>query len=174
LAQIGSFVPAQTCRIGVFDAILTRMGVADDFMQGMSTFMLEMSQAARILNQATSKTLCIMDEVGRGTSSYDGFAVAKATLGFLCKDMTCPCFFITHYTALAGMLEETKDEAVLGALNLSFHRPDDSAQVAFLYQVVPGVSQQSYGMNVARLAGIPAHIIEEASKLAAAAARNAG
>jgi len=163
LAQIGCFVPAKKCRIRPFDAIRVRMGVRDDPLQGMSTFLVEMKQAAAILNNATERTLCVFDELGRGTSTHDGTALALASLRYVCKKLTCSCFFITHFTELAKILEEF-EKSVVKATHLKYVHDDESGDVVFLYQVADGLASNSYGLHVAKLAGIPEAILNRAKK----------
>ncbi|GBG34081.1 DNA mismatch repair protein Msh3 [Hondaea fermentalgiana] len=163
LAQIGAHVPAETCRIGVFDAIRVRMGVREDPMQGMSTFMVEMRQAASIFNHATPRTLCILDELGRGTSTFDGAAIAVASLRYVCQTMHSPCLFITHYTQLGALLEEFP-RSVLAAMHMAYHETDDH-KLVFLYQATAGLASNSYGLHVAQLAGLPDCVLDAARRV---------
>lgn len=160
LSQIGAHVPAESCRVGVFDAIRVRMGVREDPGQGMSTFMVEMRQAATIFNQATSRTLCILDELGRGTSTFDGTAIALASLRYICGKMKAPCLFITHYTQLGTLLDEFP-RSTLAAMHMAYHETEDG-KLVFLYQATSGLASQSYGLHVAHLAGLPERVIAAA------------
>ncbi|XP_070542111.1 DNA mismatch repair protein Msh3-like isoform X2 [Ptychodera flava] len=169
MAQIGSYVPAKTATLGVFDAIYTRMGASDNICHGDSTFMVELQEASEILNRATDKSLVILDELGRGTSTYDGMAIAYATLHYIVQELKCLTLFVTHYPMLAE-LEKTFPSSV-GNYHMSFlvHDQDDEEAedvdvITFLYQLVPGVAARSYGLNVAKLADIPTGIVQVAAE----------
>lgn len=162
MAQIGSFVPAQEARIGVVDRIFTRVGASDDLATGQSTFMVEMNEVANILNHATSKSLVILDEVGRGTSTFDGLSIAWAVTEYLHDHPTTrpKTLFATHYhelTELEGALPRVKNYSV------AVHRRGH--EVVFLRRIVRGGADQSYGIEVARLAGLPAPVIERAREI---------
>ena len=162
MAQIGSFVPAAEARIGVVDRIFTRVGASDDLATGQSTFMVEMNEVANILNHATSKSLVILDEVGRGTSTFDGLSIAWAVTEYLHNHQTArpKTLFATHYhelTELEGLLPRVKNYSV------AVHRRGH--EVVFLRRIVRGGADQSYGIEVARLAGLPATLIERARDL---------
>jgi DNA mismatch repair protein MutS len=160
LAQIGSYIPAQTARIGMVDRIFTRIGAADLLARGMSTFMLEMTETAHILRHATSRSLIILDEVGRGTGTADGLAIARAVVEYLAQRVRAKTLFTTHYyevTTLAGTF------AAIG--NACLQVRDDDQGVRFLYKVLPGVSHHSYGIHVAKLAGIPEEVVRRATDL---------
>jgi DNA mismatch repair protein MutS len=160
LAQMGSFVPARRARIGVVDKLFSRVGAADDLAQGRSTFMVEMIETAAILNQATARSLVILDEIGRGTATYDGLSIAWATLEYLHAHNQCRGLFATHYhelTQLAGQLP-----------HLAAHTMDvrETAQgIVFLHQVKPGQADRSYGIFVAQLAGMPTPVLERAEHI---------
>jgi DNA mismatch repair protein MutS len=157
LAQIGSYIPAQAARIGIVDRIFTRVGAADVLARGMSTFMLEMTETAHILHHATSRSLIILDEVGRGTGTADGLAIARAVLEYLVRRIRAKTLFTTHYhemTALADHLPAIS--------NACLQVRDEGGDITFLYKVLPGVSGQSYGIHVARLAGLPEEVINNA------------
>ena len=164
MAQMGSFVPARSARIGVVDRVFTRIGASDDLSAGQSTFMVEMTEVAELLRHATAKSLLILDEIGRGTSTYDGMAIARAVLEF-CADkrrLGCKTLFATHYhelTCLAGEIPGVKNYNVAAK-----KRKDD---VIFLRKIVPGPADQSYGIEVASLAGLPAKVIRRARELLA-------
>jgi len=157
MAQMGGFVPAKHARIGVVDRIFTRVGAADELYRGKSTFLVEMNEAANILNNATARSLVILDEVGRGTSTFDGLSIAWAMSEYLSKHICPRTLFATHYhelTELALLLPGVKN------FNMAVREWGD--EVIFLYKVVEGATDKSYGIQVARLAGIPKEVIERA------------
>jgi DNA mismatch repair protein MutS len=157
LAQIGAFVPAAAARIGVVDRLFSRVGAADDLARGRSTFMVEMVETAAILNQAGPGALVILDEIGRGTATYDGLSIAWATLEHLHDVNRCRALFATHYhelTALAGKLP--------GMRNATVAVREWEGEVVFLHEVREGAADRSYGVQVARLAGLPPAVIERA------------
>ena len=157
LAQIGSFVPAQRAHIGVVDRLFSRVGAADDLARGRSTFMVEMVETAAILNQATARSLVILDEIGRGTSTYDGLSIAWATIEHLHETNRCRTLFATHFhelTALASRLPRL--------VNVTVRVKEWQGDVIFLHEVVPGAADRSYGIQVAKLAGLPGAVIERA------------
>lgn len=157
LAHIGSFVPAQAARVGPVDQIFTRIGAADDLAGGRSTFMVEMSEAATILHQATSDSLVLMDEIGRGTSTFDGLALAAAIARYMLKVNRSYCLFASHYFELTQLPQAFPQTA---NVHLSAIEHDD--KIAFLHELKPGPASQSYGLQVARLAGIPNAVIKDA------------
>ena len=164
LAQVGSFVPAARARIGVCDRIFTRIGAHDDLSGGMSTFMVEMSETAAILRQATSRSLVILDEIGRGTSTYDGLSIAQAVVEHIHESpqLNCRTLFATHYhelTALADHLPRVRNARV--------DVLEEGDSVTFLHRIVPGGADRSYGIHVARLAGVPAGVLVRARQLLA-------
>jgi DNA mismatch repair protein MutS len=159
MAQIGSFVPADEATIGVVDRIFTRIGLQDDLAVGQSTFMVEMVETASILNHATERSLIILDEIGRGTSTYDGLAIARATAEYIHSHprLGCKTLFATHYhelTGLADYLPRTR--------NYNVAVSEDQGNVVFLRRIVPGGADKSYGVHVARLAGLPGSVINRA------------
>ena len=159
MAQVGSFVPAREAAIGLVDRIFTRVGLQDDLTTGHSTFMVEMVETAAILNQATPRSLVILDEIGRGTSTYDGLSIARSIIEHLHNDprLGCKTLFATHYhelTELAHMLP--------GIRNFSVAVAEEEGQVVFLHSIVPGGVDQSYGVHVAQLAGLPRAVINRA------------
>ncbi|CAN5690507.1 DNA mismatch repair protein MutS [soil metagenome] len=162
MAQIGSFVPAQRARIGLVDRIFTRIGAQDDIATGQSTFMVEMLETANILNHASPRSLVVLDEIGRGTSTYDGLAIARAIVEYMhnTSRLGCKTLFATHYhelTELAAILPRVRT-----------YRMDvleEGNRVVFLRQVVPGAADRSYGIHVAELAGIPGAIVRRASEV---------
>jgi len=157
LAQIGSFIPAQEATIGLADRIFTRVGAADELARGLSTFMLEMVETANILNNATSRSLVILDEVGRGTSTCDGLALAWAICEHVALRIRCRTLFATHYHELTE-LESLLD----GTANLNVAVREWADEVVFLHKIVPGGTDRSYGVHVARLAGVPPEVIDRA------------
>ncbi|MQX38193.1 DNA mismatch repair protein MutS [Roseospira navarrensis] len=157
LAQTGSFVPAESAHIGVVDRLFSRVGAADDLARGRSTFMVEMVETAAILNQASDRSLVILDEIGRGTATYDGLAIAWATLEHLHEVCRCRALFATHYhelTALAGVLDR------LSCHTMRVREWNDG--IVFLHEVTAGVADRSYGIHVARLAGLPDAVLARA------------
>jgi len=162
LAQVGSFVPAERARIGVCDRIFTRVGAHDDLAGGLSTFMVEMSETAAILRQATERSLVILDEIGRGTSTYDGLSIAQAIVEHIhdAPQLNCRTLFATHYhelTALAEWLPRVSNARVEVA--------DDGETITFLHRIVPGGADRSYGIHVGKLAGLPAGVLQRARQL---------
>jgi DNA mismatch repair protein MutS len=160
LAQAGSFVPAERARIGLVDRLFTRVGAADDLARGQSTFMVEMAECARILNQATPRSLLILDEVGRGTSTYDGLALAWAIAEHLHDVTHARTLFATHYHELCDLARE-KPRAV----NLTMAVTDTDGRVVFLRKIVPGAASRSYGIHVAQLAGLPTPVLKRAREI---------
>jgi DNA mismatch repair protein MutS len=163
LAQIGSFLPAETATVGVVDRIFTRVGAADFLARGLSTFMVEMMETANILRHATNRSLVILDEVGRGTGTSDGQAIAQAVAEVLAQKVRAKTLFTTHYHELARLVETTP-----GIVNARLEVREDQGEVAFLYKVVPGAAQKSYGLYVAKLAGVPHSVVERARELVTA------
>jgi DNA mismatch repair protein MutS len=162
LAQCGSFVPAESAVVGLADRIFTRVGAHDDITAGMSTFMVEMTETANILNHATRSSLVILDEVGRGTSTYDGLSIAQAVVEYLHDSprLGCRTLFATHYhelTALAERLPRVTNQRV--------EVLEDGGTVRFLHQVIPGGADRSYGIHVAALAGLPSGVIARARQV---------
>ncbi|KXL50214.1 hypothetical protein M433DRAFT_156423 [Acidomyces richmondensis BFW] len=167
MAQIGSYVPAKSARLGLLDAVFTRMGAFDNMMKGESTFMVELSETSDILKQATPRSLVILDELGRGTSTHDGVAIAQAVLRYCTSELQSLTLFITHYQSLARLAWEFKKEGsdVLANVHMRFtERQNDQGEmdITFLYEVGEGVAHRSYGLNVARLAGLPVTLLKEA------------
>ncbi len=162
MAQMGSFVPARQATIGVADRIFARVGASDELSRGQSTFMVEMTETARILNTATPRSLVILDEIGRGTSTYDGLSLAWAVVEFLHDRVGCRTLFATHYhelTTLAGSLD--------GVRNYNVAVREWQEQVVFLHKILPGAADKSYGIHVARLAGVPPLVVERAKQILA-------
>ncbi|MDB4759833.1 DNA mismatch repair protein MutS, partial [bacterium] len=157
LAQAGSFVPADSADIGIADRVFARVGASDELSRGQSTFMVEMVETARILNTATSRSLVILDEIGRGTSTYDGLSLAWAITEHLHEQIGCRTLFATHYHELTQLSESLPR---VSNLNVAVKEWDD--EVVFLHRIVEGGADKSYGIHVARLAGIPAEVNERA------------
>jgi len=160
LAQIGSFVPAERAQIGLVDRIFTRIGAADDLGTGQSTFMVEMNEAANILHHATERSLIVIDELGRGTSTYDGMALAQAIAEYIHDKIGARTLISTHYHELTRL-----PERLPRARNYRTEVAEHRGRIRFLYTVVPGGADRSYGLNVARMAGIPAEVLQRARKL---------
>lgn len=160
MAQIGSYVPCDSAQLGIIDGVFTRMGAFDNMMAGESTFMVELSETSDILKLATDRSLVVLDELGRGTSTHDGVAIATAVLDWLVREKRCLTLFITHYQLLARMADGfLKNE--LKNVHMSFSEDEEgSDNVTFLYEVVEGVAHRSYGLNVARLAGLDGNVID--------------
>ncbi len=157
LAQMGSFVPAQSANIGVVDRLFSRVGAADDLARGRSTFMVEMVETATILNQASSRSLVILDEIGRGTATFDGLSIAWACLEYLHEVNKCRALFATHYHELTSLTEK------LPRLSCHTMRVKEwKDNIVFLHEVAPGTADRSYGIHVAKLAGLPAPVIARA------------
>ena len=159
MAQIGSFVPAESAAIGLVDRIFTRVGLQDDLATGQSTFMIEMVETAAILNQATSRSLVILDEIGRGTSTYDGLSIARSVVEYIHNNprLGCKTLFATHYhelTQLANTVPRVRNYTVAVS--------EEGGDVVFLHRIVPGGADKSYGIHVAQLAGLPRTVINRA------------
>ncbi len=157
MAQIGCFVPAASARIGVVDAIFTRVGASDDLAAGQSTFMVEMTEVAEILRHASKDSLVILDEIGRGTSTFDGMSIARAVVEYICENIGCKTLFATHYHELTGM-----DKDVHGVKNYNIAVKKRGEDITFLRRIVPGPADDSYGIEVAKLAGLPAGVTKRA------------
>ncbi|TKX80223.1 DNA mismatch repair protein MutS [Halorubrum sp. SD626R] len=163
LAQTGSFVPAQAATLPVFDRLFTRVGASDDIAGGQSTFMREMSELTEILHDAGPDSLVLLDEVGRGTATTDGRAIARAAVEFVHDELGATALFATHYHGLTDLADERER-----VFNLHFTATREDGDVTFLHRVVPGASSSSYGVEVAELAGVPAPVVERSRSLVAA------
>ncbi len=160
LAQMGSYVPARSAHIGIVDRLFSRVGASDDIARGRSTFMVEMVETAGILNQATSRSLVILDEIGRGTATFDGLSIAWATVEYLHEVSRCRALFATHYhelTALEGRLP--------GVANVTVDVKEWRDEIVFLHKVKPGAADRSYGIQVAKLAGLPHSVVSRAGEV---------
>ncbi|MBQ2821729.1 MAG: DNA mismatch repair protein MutS [Thermoguttaceae bacterium] len=162
MTQIGSFIPARQARIGLVDRIFTRVGASDELARGQSTFMVEMTETARILNMATSKSLVILDEIGRGTSTYDGISLAWAIIEHLHERIGCRTLFATHYHELTDLSSTFKR---IRNLNVAVREWND--EVIFLHKIIEGATDKSYGIHVARLAGVPTEVLTRAASILA-------
>jgi DNA mismatch repair protein MutS len=157
LAQMGSFVPAEAALLPVVDRVFTRIGAADNLARGRSTFMVEMTEAAAILNTATANSFLVLDEIGRGTSTYDGLALAWAIVEHIHERIRAKTLFATHYYELTQLADQ-----LIGVRNLHVAVKEVNDQILFIRKVEPGSSDRSYGIEVARLAGLPLQVIERA------------
>ena len=162
LAQTGSFVPASEARIGIADRIFARVGASDELSKGQSTFMVEMTETARILNTATEKSLVILDEIGRGTSTYDGLSLAWAVTEYLHDVVQARTLFATHYHELTEL-----EQTLPGVKNWNVSVHEHRGSLVFLHKIVPGAADKSYGIHVARLAGVPGEVILRAGEILA-------
>ncbi len=162
LAQLGSFVSADSAEIGLVDRIFTRVGASDDLSRGQSTFMVEMNETANIINNATERSLVILDEIGRGTSTFDGLSIAWSVAEFLYDKIKARTLFATHYHELTKLAEDRKG---VGNLNVAVREWNE--QVIFLRKIIPGGADKSYGIQVARLAGLPKEILDRAKEILA-------
>jgi DNA mismatch repair protein MutS len=160
LAQIGSFVPAKSAKIPVFDAIFTRIGAADDLVSGKSTFMVEMLDANNAIKNATEHSLILFDEIGRGTATYDGMALAQAIIEYIHEKIKCKTFFSTHYHELTDL-----DKSLSKLKNVHVSAKDEQGKIIFLHRIKEGPTDKSYGINVASLAELPAGLIIRAKKI---------
>ncbi len=162
MAQMGSFVPARSATIGIADRIFARVGASDELTRGQSTFMVEMLETARILNTATSRSLVILDEIGRGTSTYDGLSLAWSVVEFLHDQIGCRTLFATHYHELTDL-----EMLLVGVRNLNVSVREWQEEVVFLHKIVAGAADKSYGIHVARLAGVPPEVNQRAQTILA-------
>jgi DNA mismatch repair protein MutS len=162
MAQIGSFVPAESAEIGLVDRIFTRVGANDDIGRGQSTFMVEMNETSNIVNNATERSLVILDEIGRGTSTFDGLSIAWSVAEFLHDKIKARSLFATHYHELTKLAAERK-----GVCNFNVAVREWNDQIIFLRKIVPGGADKSYGIQVARLAGLPKEILDRAKEILA-------
>ena len=162
MAQTGSFVPARSAEIGLVDRIFTRVGASDDLSRGQSTFMVEMNETANIVNNATERSLIILDEIGRGTSTFDGLSIAWSVAEFLHDKIKARTLFATHYHELTKLAVDRK-----GVVNFNVAVREWNEQIIFLRKIVPGGADKSYGIQVARLAGLPREILDRAKDILA-------
>ena len=162
MAQMGSFVPARSAKIGIVDRVFTRIGASDDLASGQSTFMVEMAEVSSILKYATAKSLLILDEIGRGTSTYDGMSIARAVLEYAAnpRHLGAKTLFATHYHELSVIENELPN---VKNYNIAVKKRGD--KMIFLRKIVPGSTDDSYGIEVAKLAGLPAGVITRAREI---------
>ncbi len=160
LAQLGSFVPAIEAEIGLVDRVFSRVGAADDLAKGQSTFMIEMVETAAILNQATDRSLVILDEIGRGTATYDGLSIAWATLEHLHDVLKCRTLFATHYHELTELAGKLKSMACY-----TMRVKEWNNEIIFMHEVMKGAASRSYGIHVAQIAGLPKTVIQRAETI---------
>jgi DNA mismatch repair protein MutS len=160
MAQMGSFIPAASAKIGIVDRIFTRVGALDEIYRGSSTFMVEMSETANILNNATERSLVILDEVGRGTSTFDGLSLAWAIMEYIRDRVKSRTLFATHYHELTELALLSS-----GVKNYNVAVREAGDDVIFLHKIIPGGTDKSYGIHVARLAGIPSSVVERAKEV---------
>jgi DNA mismatch repair protein MutS len=163
MAQIGCFVPASSAKISLVDRIFTRVGASDDLSSGRSTFMVEMDEAANIVNNATKYSLVVLDEVGRGTSTYDGVSIAWALAEYLVKNIKARTLFATHYHELLRLSERIPEK--IKNLNVLVEEDLEEGTVIFLRKIVEGGTDRSYGIYVAKMAGLPKEIINRANHI---------
>lgn len=160
MAQMGSFVPAKVCKLPIFDKIFTRIGASDDLVSGESTFMVEMKEAKKAICNATSDSLILFDELGRGTATYDGMSLAQAILEYVNNNIGCKTLFSTHYHELTSLAEKNK-----GICNVHVEAIEKDGNVTFLHKVKPGAVDRSYGIHVAKLAGMPKELLGRAQEI---------
>ncbi len=162
MAQMGSFVPARSASLGLVDRIFTRIGAADNLARGRSTFMVEMTETAAILNTATARSLILLDEVGRGTSTYDGLAIAWAAIEYIHANTRAKTLFATHYHELTELADRLS-----GVKNYHVSVKESGGGIVFLRKVEEGAADKSYGIEVAKLAGLPADVVNRAREVLA-------
>jgi len=162
MAQIGSYVPASEAELPIFDQIFTRIGAADDLISGNSTFMVEMAEANTALQNATKRSLILFDELGRGTATYDGMALAQAIIEYVHNNTKAKTLFSTHYHELTALSDE-----LVHLRNVHVGATEENGELVFSHKVLTGPADQSYGINVAKLAGLPDSLIARASDILA-------
>ena len=160
MAHIGSFVPASSMRIGVLDRVFTRIGAGDDISRGRSTFLVEMQETAEILNNATSKSLVVLDEIGRGTSTFDGISIAWSVAEYLHGKTKAKTLFATHYHELTDLAE-----AFPGIKNFTVKVKEEGGRIVFLRRIAPGVAEKSFGIHVGAMAGLPQEVVARAAEI---------
>ena len=162
MAHMGSFVPAASMRIGVLDRVFTRIGAGDDLARGRSTFLVEMQETANILNNATRKSLIVLDEIGRGTSTFDGISIAWSVAEYLHgkSEAKAKTLFATHYHELADLADTFN-----GVKNFTVKVKEEGGRVVFLRRIVPGVAEKSFGIHVGAMAGLPQEVVDRAKQI---------
>ncbi|KAF7722208.1 DNA mismatch repair protein msh6 [Apophysomyces ossiformis] len=163
MAQLGCYVPARSCRMTPCDRIYTRIGANDNIMAGQSTFMVELAETSKILHEATPRSMVILDELGRGTSTFDGYAIAYAVLHYLATHVGCLAMFSTHYQTLCREFERNSE---INNMHMGYFMDEDENKVTFLYKLTSGICEKSFGMNVASMAGVPASVVQRAVQVA--------
>ncbi|KAG0167716.1 DNA mismatch repair protein msh6 [Apophysomyces sp. BC1034] len=163
MAQLGCYVPARSCRITPCDRIYTRIGANDNIMAGQSTFMVELAETSKILHEATPRSMVILDELGRGTSTFDGYAIAYAVLHYLATHVGCLAMFSTHYQTLCREFERNPE---INNMHMGYFMDEDENKVTFLYKLTAGICEKSFGMNVATMAGVPSSVVQKAIRVA--------
>ncbi|KAI8643162.1 muts domain V-domain-containing protein [Parasitella parasitica] len=163
MAQLGGYVPARSCRLTPCDRIYTRIGANDNIMGGQSTFMVELAETSKILKEATPRSMVILDELGRGTSTFDGYAIAYSVLHYLSTHIGCLGMFATHYQTLCKEFERSPE---INNMHMGYIMDEDEQNVTFLYKLTTGICEKSFGMNVATMAGIPQSVVTRATKIA--------
>jgi DNA mismatch repair protein MutS len=169
LAQSGSFVPARSAHVGIVDRLFSRVGAADDLARGRSTFMVEMVETASILNQASERSFVVLDEIGRGTATFDGLSIAWAALEYLHEVNRSRVLFATHYHELTALADKLPRAA-----NATVEVKEWRDEIVFLYRVITGAADRSYGLHVAKLAGLPAQVLSRAGEVLSALERADG
>ncbi|MDP6833861.1 MAG: DNA mismatch repair protein MutS, partial [Prochlorococcaceae cyanobacterium ETNP1_MAG_9] len=160
MAQIGSWIPAEKASLSITDRIFTRVGAVDDLAAGQSTFMVEMAETAYILHQATNKSLVLLDEIGRGTATFDGLSIAWSVSEFLAKEIKSRAIFATHYHELKDL-----SETLTNVANFQVLVEETGEDLLFHHQVIPGGATRSYGIEAARLAGVPSNVVQRANQI---------
>ena len=162
MAQMGSYVPAASMRMGVLDRVFTRIGAGDDLARGRSTFLVEMQETANILNNATRRSLVVLDEIGRGTSTFDGISIAWSVAEYLHgkESAKAKTLFATHYHELADLAN-----VLSGVKNFTVKVKDEGGRIVFLRRIVPGVAEKSFGIHVGAMAGLPSEVVARASQI---------
>ena len=162
MAQMGSFVPASSMRIGVLDRVFTRIGAGDDLARGRSTFLVEMQETANILNNATPKSLIVLDEIGRGTSTFDGISIAWSVAEYLHgkAQAKAKTLFATHYHELTDLADTFK-----GVKNFTVKVKEEGGRVVFLRRIAPGIAEKSFGIHVGAMAGLPKEVVDRAAQI---------
>ena len=160
MAQMGSFVPAESCSVPIFDSLYTRIGASDNLIKGQSTFMTEMSEVAEALEEADNHSLFLFDEIGRGTATFDGMAIAQSIIEYIVRHVHAKTFFSTHYHEITKLSEK-----IHAVKNIHCEVSESDGKVTFLYRMKEGSMDRSYGVNVAKLAGLPDEIISRADEL---------
>jgi DNA mismatch repair protein MutS len=160
MAQMGSFVPCESADLPIFDKIFTRIGASDDLVSGESTFMVEMLEANNAIQNATENSLILFDELGRGTSTYDGMSLARAILEYVSTKIKCKTLFSTHYHELTDL-----DEKISTIKNVHVEATESDGNVVFLHKVSDGATDKSYGIHVARLAGLPEDLLKNSEAI---------